>query len=267
MEELNTVANNLANVNTNGFKRETTITKAFPEMLARRLNDDGLVEFPLGSYDLAPVIGKLGTGVEFNESYVVFEQGSLQGTENDFDFALEGDGFFSVLTDNGERYTRNGAFTISNDGFLVDKNGNYVLGENGFIQVGRNNFQVDQFGNVYVNRDLEPDEFTSKTHNEWTNIQRIDRLKIVDFRHKRYLEKEGHTLYRESEHSGSASVLNDMERPKVYQGFVEKSNINPVYEMTRMIEIQRLFEANQKSIQTADETLGNAVNQVMRGLG
>ncbi|NPV38241.1 Flagellar basal-body rod protein FlgF [Brevinematales bacterium NS] len=266
MEEMNTVANNLANVNTDGYKRETSVTKAFPEMLIRRINDDGVVKFPLGSYDLAPVVGKLGTGVEFNESYIRFEQGSLLETENDFDLALEGDGFFTVMTEQGERYTRNGNFNISVDGYLVDKHGNRVMGEKGFIRIARNNFKIDQEGNVYVNLDYSPEDFVDKAGNEWKNMTLIDRLKIVDFPERRYLAKEGYTWYRETDFSGPATIVPENKRPKVIQGALEKSNVDPVVEMVRMIEINRLYEANQKSIQTADETLAKAVGQVGRGL-
>ncbi len=266
MKELNSVANNLANVNTDAYKRETSVTKAFPEMLIRSINNDGVVTFPLGSYDLAPIVGKLGTGVEYNESFIRFEQGSLEVTENEFDFAMEGEGFFTVMTDEGEKYTRNGNFNISSQGFLVDKHGNKVLGEKGAIQIGRNNFQVDDEGNIYVNSDITPDEFTSKAGNEWKGMIRLDRLKLVDFPEKRHATKEGYNNFTEGDFSGKAQILSDADRPKVLQGHLEKSNVNPVIEMTRMIEIQRLYEANQKSIQTQDETLGKAVNQVGRGM-
>jgi len=266
MEELNIVANNLANVNTDGYKKETTVTKAFPEMLIRRQNDDGQVRFPLGSYDLAPVVGKLGTGVEFNESYIRFEQGSLMETSNDFDLALDGNGFFTVITDEGERYTRNGNFKIDNAGYLTDMHGNKLVGENGYILLERNNFQIDKDGNVYENLDYKPGDFVDKTGNEWKNMAKIDRLKIVDFPERRYLQKEGYTMYRESDFSGHAVVIEGNSRAQVHQGFLEKSNVDPVIEMTRMIEINRLYEANQRVIQTADDTLSRAVNQVGRGL-
>ncbi len=266
MEEMNTVANNLANVNTDGYKYETSVLKSFPEMLIRRTDADGLVTFPLGSYDLAPVVGKMGTGVEFNESYVRFEQGSLEGTENQFDFALEGQGFFAVQTADGERYTRSGNFDVSNDGYLVDMHGNRVLGQNGPIRIGTNNFKIDQYGNIFVNADYAPEDFATMTGNEWQNMIQTDKLKLVDFQNRDYLKKDGYTMYRATEFSGPAVVLAGNNVPKVYQGFVEKANVNPVTEMTRMIEIQRLYEANQKVIQTQDDLLGRAVNQVGRGM-
>jgi flagellar basal-body rod protein FlgF len=90
---LDALSNNLANVDVNGYKRDVSAFKAFPELLIRRMNDDGVYKFPLGSSDMAPIVGKVGTGVEYNESYTVFEQGSFKETGNPYDVALEDKGF------------------------------------------------------------------------------------------------------------------------------------------------------------------------------
>ncbi len=87
---LDAVANNLANVNTDGYKRDVAAFKAFPELLIRRQDDDGVYQHPFGSADAAPIVGKMGTGVELNELYTAFEQGSFKETQNDFDIALDG---------------------------------------------------------------------------------------------------------------------------------------------------------------------------------
>lgn len=260
-ESMNSISQNLSNVNTDGYKRETAVLKSFPEMLARRINDDGQVKFPMGSYDKAPIAGKIGTGVEFNESFIRFEQGSLSQTDAQFDFALEGDGFFTLETPNGIRYSRNGKFTISSDGHVVDNNGNYLLGTEGRLQVARNNFKVDKEANITINPTIPHDQFTTISGNEWLPEQSLGKLKIVDFKHTRYLVREGNHLYAESKFSGQAQ---DLEKAKVLQGFLEKSNVQPVEEMVKMIEVQRLYEANQKVIQTEDELISQAVNKVMR---
>jgi flagellar basal-body rod protein FlgF len=85
---LDEIANNLANVDLNGYKKDTAIQKAFPELLVKRLNDDGMYKFPFGSVDAAPIVGTLGTGVETNEVFTNFSQGPMKQTENDFDLAL-----------------------------------------------------------------------------------------------------------------------------------------------------------------------------------
>jgi flagellar basal-body rod protein FlgG len=266
MRRLDTIANNLANVDLNGYKRDTVINKAFPEMLIRRMNDDGMFVFPLGSIDTTPIVGKLGTGVELNEVFTVFTQGSLKQTENPFDLALEGEGFLSVLLPDGERYTRNGSFLLNDEGYLVTKHGEFVLGENGPIKVKKNNFVIDQDGVIYQNATFSGDErrLVSLEENEWENLERVDRLKIVDFKRLRYLKKMGNSFWRDTEESGPAEIAVGDRRPKVRQGFLESSNVNVVTEMVRMIEVQRTYEANQKMIQTQDSLLGRLINEALR---
>ena len=265
MKRIDVLSNNLANVNTASYKKDTTIAKSFPEMLMRRINDDGVRKLPVGSYDLMPVIGKMGTGVEINEVYTRYTQGSFKQTENSFDLALEGKGFFCVETENGERYTRNGSLLIDRDGWLVTKDGYRVLGENGPVQIKKNNFIVDEDGNVYQNLEYaeDPLRLVSMEENEWNDTVLTDRLKIVDFPKLRYVKKEGSSLYRETEYSGTAFVR-EVERPKVRQGFLEQSNVNPVTEMVNLIEVHRSYEANQRMIQSNDAALGKAVNEVGR---
>ncbi len=265
MGRIDVLSNNLANVNTPSYKRDTPILKAFPEMLMRRINDDGVRTIPPGSYDLMPVIGKLGTGVEVNEVYTRFTQGAFKQTQNDFDLALEGEGFFSVQTDEGERYTRNGSFLIDKDGFLVTKDGYKVMGENGLIQIKKNNFMVDEDGNVFENSEYsnDPMRLVSMEENEWNQTVLLDRLKVVNFPKLRYVKKVGESIYRETEYSDKAYIIENA-RPKVRQGFLEASNVNPVIEMVNLIEVHRNYEANQKIIQAHDAALGKVINEVGR---
>jgi flagellar basal-body rod protein FlgF len=266
MSRLDSIANNLANVDLNGYKRDTTITKAFPELLMRRMNDDGVYVFPIGSVDTTPIVGRLGTGVEVNEVYTVFEQGAMKQTENDFDLALEGQGFLTVQTAQGERLTRNGAFLVDVEGYLVTKNGEPVLGENGPIRLKKNNFVIDEDGTVWQNAALAADDrrLVSMQENQWEAIERVDRLKIVDVKRKRYLSKEGSSFWRATDESGEPVVLDGSARPKVRQGFLEGSNVNAVTEMVEMIEVNRAYDANQRTIQTEDSLIGKLWNEVVR---
>ncbi len=260
--KLDTIANNLANVDKTGFKKDLTVFKTFPEMLMRRINDDGVGITPAGSYDTMPYLGKMGTGVEVNEVYTQFQQGSLQRTENNFDLALEGRGFFTLGTERGERYTRNGSFTINQEGVLVTHNGNPVLGENGIIRVQENNFMINKRGEVLVNTalSLDPRDVVG-INNNWEEPVVIDRLRIVDFENIRELKKEGDSMFRETEYSGPPLPP---EKVKVIQGFLEKSNVNAVREMVDMIEVQRSYEANQKTVTAHDQALGRLINDVGR---
>jgi len=231
------------------------------------MDDDGVYLHPFGSADAAPIMGKLGTGVELNELFTNFDQGAPKETSSDFDLMLEGKGFFAVATPYGERYTRNGSFILGVEGMLVTKEGYPLLGENGPIHVKANNFQVDVEGRVWVNnvyQDDDPYNLVGRQSNNWEEIVLLDTIKIVEFELERYLEKQGTSLYRESFTSGAAIIMDDERRPKILQGFVEASNVDPVLEMVQMIEINRAYEANQKVIQTEEAMLGTLINQVAR---
>lgn len=263
---LDAVANNLANVDTDGYKRDVAAFKAFPELLLRRQDDDGVYKIPFGSADAAPIVGKIGMGVELNELYTNFDQGALKETTSDFDVALDGKGFLCVATPYGERYTRNGSFILGMEGFLLTKEGYPVLGENGPIRVQANNFQIDKDGRVWINAAYPegPETMVGRETNEWEDVVLLDTLKIVEFELDRYLDKQGSSLYRESEYSGPPMVMLEGERPRVFQGFLEASNVDPVVEMVQMIEVNRAYEANQKVIQTEEAALGTLINQVAR---
>lgn len=244
---LDAISNNLANADTTGFKRDIAVSKSFPELLMRRMGDDGVYETPFGSADVAPIIGKIGLGVETNELYTDFEQGSFKQTSTHTDMALSGEGFFAVETPNGERYTRNGNFLVGKEGILVTKEGYPVLGENGYIQVADDRFTVNQDGMVYSEDDM----------------QLIDRFKIVRFDNERYLQKMGSSLYKDTDVTGAAYIAEGKERPVVLQSYVETSNVNVVNEMVSMIEVNRAYEANQKTIQAQDTMMSTLWGKVV----
>jgi len=243
---LDAVSNNLANVDTAGYKRDVTVSKSFPELLLRRMNADGVYETPFGSADAAPVIGKLGLGVETNENYTDFEQGSFRSTQTNTDMALSGKGFFAVMTPDGERYTRNGNFLIGKEGILETKDGYPVLGEHGQIIVPDDRFKVNEDGMIYSADTNSP----------------IDRFRIVRFDNERYLKKMGNSLYAANDITGNANIAEGAERPSFLQGYIETSNVNVVNEMVRMIEVNRAYEANQKTIQSEDSMMNTLWKEV-----
>jgi flagellar basal-body rod protein FlgG len=263
---LDAVANNLANVDTSGYKRDVASFKAFPEMLLRRMDDDGVYPHPFGSADAAPIIGKLGTGVEVNELFTNFEQGAPKETQSDFDLMLEGRGFFAVASPQGERYTRNGTFILGKEGFLETKDGFPVMGENGPIRVKANNFKVDADGGVWINAAYsdDPEVMVGRESKSRGGTVLLDTLKVVDFDFEKKKKKQGTSLWYETEESGPPISLTEEDRPKVVQGFIEASNVDPVVEMVRMIEVNRAYEANQKVIQTEEAMLGTLINQVAK---
>src|SRR5574344_368268 len=235
---LDAISNNLANVDTTGYKRDITVSKAFPELLLRRTNADGVYKTPSGSADAAPVIGKLGLGVETNENYTDFEQGSFKATDTHTDMALGGQGFFVVKTPDGDRYTRNGNFFLGKEKILETKDGYPVMGEKGLIHLDDDKFIVREDGKIFSADNRE-----------------IDRVKIVRFDNERYLKKVGESMYTENDISGPSHVAEGDERPRVLQGFTETSNVNVVNEMVQMIEVNRAYEANQKTITSEDSMM------------
>lgn len=235
-------SNNLANVNTTGYKKETTVMASFPDMLLMRVNDRKKEEIR------NPFVGTLGTGVLVDEVLTSHAQGQLKESSSAFDLAIVGSGYFAIETPAGERYTRNGNFTLSQDGYLVTNQGYFVLGQAGRIRaadddnkvVNMKDFMVDGSGNVSVNG------------------QRIDTLRLVSFDNPaKQLTKQGDSLF-------VAAGQGIQAAGQVMQNFVETSNINPITEMVDLITIMRSYEANQKAIQAHDRTLEQVINDVGR---
>lgn len=237
---LDAISNNLANVDTAGYKRDITVSKNFPELLLRRTKADGVYETYFGSAEVAPVIGRVGLGVETNENFTDFEQGSFKETSTSVDFALAGEGFFAVSTPYGERYTRNGNFFLGKEGVLTTKDGFPVMGDDGPIHLDNDKFTAREDGTLY-----------DENGNEMT------RIKIVRFDNERYLKKMGASLWSANDISGPAHVAEGGERPRALQGYVETSNVNVVNQMVQMIEVNRAYEANQKTIQSEDSMMSS----------
>lgn len=272
-KRMDVIANNLANVDKTAFKRDTTIFKAFPEMLIHRYNEDGVGKVPMGSFDTAPVVGKLGLGGEVNEVYTRFEQGAVKKTDSPFDLMLqdkpgeERPAFFVVMTNRGERLTRSGAFILDRQGNLVTPQGFPLMGENGPIQVSRNNFLVRENGEIYINAKIgnRPENQSTKEQNRYESPVFLDKIKIRTVQNPRHLDKEGDSFYADTPESGEPTPFpNDKRGPEVMQGYLEASNVQVVTEMVEMIEVNRSYEANQKAVQTHDYLLGRLINEVAR---
>lgn len=242
---LDAISNNLANVDTAGYKQDITCSKSFSELLLRRTEADGVYLTSMGSADAAPIIGKLGLGVETNENFTDFQQGSFRSTGSKTDLALGGKGFFAVETPLGERYTRNGNFILGKEGILESKDGYPLMGENGVIHLEDDRFSVNEDGMIYSSEG----EF-------------IDRIKVVRFDNERYLKKMGNSLWASGDVSGSPYIAEGKERPKMIQGYMETSNVNVVQEMVKMIEVNRAYEANQKAIQSEDSMMSSLWTKV-----
>ena len=228
------MSNNLANADTTGFKKEGSTSQAYAEVMAVKIKD--VSENP----NTPKRLGKMSLGVKIGETFTDFSQGSLRDTGNTYDIAIGGSGFFNIEFTNkaGEtstKYTRDGGFTITKDGYLVTKDGDYVLGENGRIQLSTTagTTVFDRSGNIFQDDRL------------------VASLKITDFEDTNYLTHYGETMWDAKE----GAVQQDAEDAQIYQGYLEMSNASVVKEMVNMITISRQYESNQKMLTTFDESL------------
>lgn len=238
-KRLDIVANNLANAATVGYKKESVTNQSFDEVLTIKIRDDS------EAYNDRP-IGRMNLGVKLGEVYTNYNQGSIRQTSNTYDMALDGKGFFNIAVSNrfGEvstKYTRNGSFTMTNDGFIVDKDGNRLLGEGGEIIVPTEAAEVivDESGGVYADGTF------------------IDTILVTDFEDYDYLSKFGDTMVEPLD-----GAIETETGARIRQGFTEQSNVNVVTEMVDLINITRTYEANQKVIQSIDKSLDLAANSV-----
>ncbi|PUU89121.1 MULTISPECIES: flagellar basal-body rod protein FlgF [Halanaerobium] len=233
-KKTNIRSNNLANVNTAGFKKSEAITASFPEMLLSRIEN--------GKADKE--IGELATGSYVEQSFKDMSQGVFQRTDNYLDFAVEGKGFFVIETDAGNRYTRDGNFTINSDSELVTQSGNYVLDSAGErIQlIPDQDFRVSADGQITFNNGLQGAQ-----------------IALMNFEDESQLLQQGDNLYAAQE--GAVAVETDAG---IAQGYLEGSNVKIVEEMAKMIKTTRHYESNQKVISSIDETLNKVINEVGR---
>lgn len=237
---MDVLTNNLANASKVGYKKEGTTSQAFDEVLAYKIKDSS--ESP----NIARKLGGMSMGVKIGENYTDYGQGSLRGTDNVYDLAIGGEGFFAIEYTNkaGEKstkYTRDGSFTLDKEGYLVTEDGDRVLNkEERAIQLDPlKDTRIDLEGNI-----LQDDEI-------------VDNVQIADFADYNYLEKYDDGLYTPIE--GATKQETDAI---IKSGYLETANVQIVSEMVDMINLSRAYESNQKLIQTYDSTLETSVTQI-----
>lgn len=257
---MDVMTNNLANADTNGFKKEGTTSQAFDTVLAYKIKDlsePGNLPKNLGTaktFDEDSVdnpdrwVSRTGMnlGVKIGENYVDYSEGPIKEAGNTFDLAISDRGFFAVEYTNkaGEtstKYTRDGNFTMDRQGYLVTQDGDFVLDENG-RHIKMNTalpVSIDRGGTITQ---------------EGTSVATIG---LTDFEDYNYLERFGENYFQTVD--GATEIDSEAQ---IYSGYLELSNISIVTEMVNMITLQRQYESNQKLITTYDETLDTAVNQL-----
>lgn len=234
---IDVASNNLANVDTAGFKRRISVNKAFPEVMVERREAIGPFErqlyWPIGSASLNVVL---------SETTVDPSAGQVVSTDNPLDVAIAGRGFFPLRDGAGNVfYSRAGNFTLDANGFIVNQEGLMLLGDGGApINVGdASSVAIDERGTVVADGEI------------------LGAIQLFDFENPTYLRNYGKNLFQANEASGEPVLI---ETPVLVPGALEKSNVNVVHEMVRLIEGQRAYEASARMLAMQDEQTGSMIS-------
>ena len=252
--KIDTLANNIANANTPGFKKDHLSFKEHLTVLEKGHQD---IDLPIKEWkpeDFYKSYDAENSYVKVAGSFTDFKQGSLVPTNNPLDLAIKGKGFFEVLSPNGIRYTRSGLFTQNKDGNLVTTSGNKLLSQleqspdikkptDRIITITPGHINITPEGEIHISKKL------------------ISKISLVEFKDIHALRKEGNSLFINKD------IKNIIETPaesKILQGFIEQSNVNPVGEISELLKTYRHFESLQRAIKTYDSIGGRAVNEIAK---
>ncbi len=234
------VANNIANLDTTGFQRRRV---GFNDLIYKHIKRQDSTSSQAGEQVPGGVYS--GLGVQMSSIYRVQEQGTLKATDNSFDLAIQGEGFFQVLLPNGDTaYTRDGTFQLNEQGQMVNSDG-FVVQPGINISTSAKEVTINAGGDVLVTLDGEDTPATAGT------------LQIATFLNAGGLKAVGDNLFVETTKSGPASATNpgDSGAGLLLQGFVETSNVNAVQEIANLIKAQRAYDMNSKMISTVDQMM------------
>jgi flagellar basal-body rod protein FlgG len=241
---IDVIANNLANVNTTGFKKSRP---DFQDLMYQNLKTVGA---PSTSSTQIPSGIQIGLGSKAASVTKVFSAGSMTQTGNDLDLAIEGDGFFQIhMTDGTTTYTRDGSFKKDSQGRIVNSDG-YPLTPEMVIPTNASKVTIGNDGTVSV---LQAGQSTPTT---------IGTIQLATFSNPAGLSSLGHNLYQSTDSSGTANTGTAGQNGvgTIGQGFLEMSNVSVMEEMVNMIMSQRAYETNSKAVQAADEMLQQTNN-------
>ena len=241
---MNAIANNLANINTVGYKRDTM---AFRDTFIQFAHDNIMEPIAHTRSDKLFPEPHHAARPRLAVSQTDFEQGSMKGTGGPLDLGISGEGFFKIRTPQGDYYSRNGHFRLDAEGMLITEQGFQVLGDGGEITLppGIKHLLIAEDGRIFGDGEL---------------LAQIDLVTVED--PAANLEKMGGNLFRARNDAELAEE--PVENPQMFQGFLEMPNVDVVYEMVNMIEAQRQFEAYQKVMQTSDAIDREATQKVGR---
>ena len=261
--KVETIANNVANANTVGFKKDQLVFKEHLTALTKGVDDIDIPRKEFSPADFYHTQGAENAMVAVDGSFTIFEQGQLQPTHNPLDVGLQGEGFIEVLTPTGVRFTRKGNFSLSKDGELVTDQGFKVLSA---LDVPEEQLREP----AAVNNFPKPEERVLRVPTNakltiamdgeiLTKEGSVGKLSVVEFKDKHALRKEGNSLYITPDEK---NIVRTETKTTVNQGFLEGSNVNAIEEMSELIKAHRHFESIQKAINAYDSISGKAANDI-----
>ncbi len=250
---LNVIGNNMVNVQTPGYKQDTMVSTTFQEEMLYRTGRTSK-----GNPEPLATTSRIKAA---DRTYVNYEQGGFEVTDGIFDFALSGNGFFCVQTAGGERYTRNGAFAVDNEGYLeLPGIGRVLSTENQPIHIDNEDFSVDSRGNITFTLIRTGEEGDS--YEEETEIQNYGTLKVVDFADYNQLQREDNGIFSTGQAQNPVDT-NGGETEIIWQS-LEKSNVNMVNEMTAMMSAQRALQGAAQALKMYDQIMSKSVTDIGR---
>lgn len=263
-QNLDVIANNLANADTLGFKKDTPTFKEYLATVERHHEAADIPRGPTKDKDFYPLDGRDQSYVVVDGTHTSFAQGHLRVTQRELDVAMDGPGFIEVSTPVGIRYTRQGSLKLGSDGRLLTTDGYPVLATEPQGLSGDNALTPNKQKNVdvaarFINLKDKGTHFTISPGGEiYSGEDLIGKLSVVEFKDQSKLRKSGGLVFENLDPSNQAPSSHTIVR----QGVLETSNVNPIEEMTNMIKANRLFEQDLKSLKTYGELLGKEANEV-----
>lgn len=258
--QVEVIANNLANVNTNGFKKDDV---SFREYLAQKEKTEGLTEdvprLPIRDKDLYRLEGRDQSFVVVNGTHSIHKTGGLKNTDNPLDVALDGPGFFEISTPQGIRYTRAGSFKLSPEGRIETSDGYPVLGTQVATGEPVRTLASEAAGRFINIADREGQLQINEQGEVYMGEEKVADLSIVEFENTKSLQKSGQLNF---ENKNQTLLPKRAERTRALQGMIEASNVNPVEEISNLIRANRMFEQDLKAMKTVNEMMQKEVNEV-----
>jgi flagellar basal-body rod protein FlgG len=263
--KIDTIANNIANINTPGFKKDQLVFKEYLNVHEQ----GGDINLPNKEWkpgDFYKSHGAEHGMVKVDASYSDHSQGQLVPTNSPLDLAIHGNGYFEILTPQGIRYTRRGSLSLDSEGNIITNQGHKLLSRIDLPEVGNGQEFIDVVSQVPTpeQRSINIGKGTPTINlngEVFINGEKVSKISVVEFKDPGLLKKQGQNVFINDD---ARNIVKTSPKSKVHQGFEEQSNVNSVQEMSELIKSYRQFESIQRAIKAYDSMSGKAINEITK---